>query len=151
MRCDLCGKDAELYTTLIEGTELQVCINCSQFGKVLKRVAAPVAEIKTGRLVAEEGPEIIELVVAHYPSLVKQAREKAGLKQEELAQKLNEKESIIQKVETGHYQPSMKLARKLEKFLHITLVEETKIEKQKQSASSSAKGFTIGDLLKKRQ
>ncbi len=37
MNCDICGRDALLYTVLVEGSELKVCERCSASGKVIKR------------------------------------------------------------------------------------------------------------------
>ena len=46
MQCDLCGKEDELYLALIEGTELNVCKNCSKFGKIIKKIIRETKEIK---------------------------------------------------------------------------------------------------------
>ena len=33
MNCDMCGKDAPLFRTLVEGTEINVCEDCTRHGK----------------------------------------------------------------------------------------------------------------------
>jgi len=75
-------------------------------------------------------------------------REGLGLKQKELAEKIAEKEALVHKLETGIVEPSIKIAKKLEKFLKIKLVEE-----QEQTAESfispKREGYTLGDFLKK--
>lgn len=150
MQCEMCGAETGLFKAVIEGTELKVCSNCAKFGKIKGKVSQPGSAKKAKQETkAEEEPEIIEAVVPDYASKVKKARESAGLKQEELAKKLNEKESLIHKIETGHYEPGIILARKLGKFLKIILVEKQTIEKQenKKTASSSER-FTIGDIIK---
>ena len=75
------------------------------------------------------------------------ARERSGLKQEELAKKLNEKESIISSIESGKFKPSINLAHKLEKFFNINLIEELGGEEFELS-SSEGSGMTIGDMIK---
>ncbi|MCP3931924.1 MAG: helix-turn-helix domain-containing protein, partial [Bacteroidetes bacterium] len=40
-----------------------------------------------------------------------------GLKQEQLAKMLSEKESLIQKMETGNFSPPIGMARKIGKIL----------------------------------
>jgi putative transcription factor len=145
----MCGKETDLFRTVIEGTELKVCKQCAGFGKVLQKIRVPVKE-KKKKIVEqeEEEPEIIQAISADCAKKVKQARESMGLKQEELAKKLNEKESIIHKIETGHYKPNMKIAQKLEKFLKIKLIEEYKAEKAEKKPGTSSEGLTIGDLIK---
>ena len=147
MQCEMCGKDSELFRALVEGTEMNVCRECTSFGKVLKKIVPPSVEKKKIQIKVEEEPEIVQMIAHDYASIVKKARESAGLKQEELAKKLNEKESIIHKIETGHYKPNLAVARKLEKFLNIKLVEEHKVEKTEKTSSDSG-SVTIGDLLK---
>lgn len=145
----MCGNETELFRAVIEGTELRVCKNCAGFGKVLQKIRVPAKEKKKKQEeLSEEEPEVIQVIVPDYAKKVKQARESLGLKQEELAKKLNEKESIIHKVETGHYKPNLMLAQKLEHFLKIKLVEEYTAEKTEKKESTSSEGLTIGDLIK---
>ena len=67
--------------------------------------------------------------------------------QKELARKLNEKVSIIHKMETSSFEPNISLARKLEKFLKIKLIElHEEVHKKETRAKSDA--FTIGDFIK---
>lgn len=145
----MCGKETELFITSVEGTDLKVCQNCAKFGKIKTR-AKPLEPPKKKKQVEieEEEPEIIQTISSDYALKVKNARESLKLKQEELAKKLNEKESVIHKIETGHYEPNIKLAKKLERFLKIKLVEEEEVNKEKQKASKSSGPLTIGDILK---
>jgi len=144
----MCGKEAELFKATVEGTQLNVCKSCSRYGKVLKKVIEPAKQmpkpIKKIEIVQKE--EVEEIIVENYPALIKDKRESLGLKQEELAKKLNERESLIQKVESGHMRPSIKLAKKLERFLGIELVEEFK-RKAFESNKKSSGPLTIGDLI----
>ena len=54
---------------------------------------------------------------------IRNKRDELGLKQEDFAKMLNEKESIIHKLETGEFKPSLKLAKKLEKKFGLKLIE----------------------------
>jgi len=149
MHCEMCGKKTELFKAIVEGTELKICDGCSKFGKITSRVKENFKKTKKKiEIEQEELPEIIQIISSDYSNKVKSSRESLGLKQEELAKKLNEKESIIHKIETGHFEPNISLARKLEKFLKIKLVEEEKIEKEKSVKINSSEGLTIGDILK---
>ena len=149
MLCEMCGKQAELFKTSIEGTELNVCRSCSKYGKVLKRIREPIKEkpkkpVKI-EIVSKE-PETEELVVEDYAKRIKQKREQMDLTQEKLAKKLNEKESLLQKIESGHMKPSLRLAKKLQNFLGIKLIEEFKPQKRTHAKTSSGP-LTIGDLI----
>ena len=130
MQCELCGKNTALFKAEIESVEMSVCSDCTIFGNILNK----------RRL------EIREEIVENYGKLIKQAREKLNLNQEELAKKLNEKESLITKLENNSISPSIELARKIEKQLNISLIsvseEENIISKNKDDF------FTIEDYMK---
>ena len=50
-------------------------------------------------------------------------------------------------METGEFTPTIEIAKKLERFLNIKLIEEYKEEKIAQEKTSS-KALTVGDLIK---
>ena len=147
MNCDMCGKYEErLFRTLIEDVELNVCSACSRFGKVIRAIGMP-AKVLPKKAYEEEKEEKIALIVEGYADLIKRAREEKNIGQGDFALKLNEKESTMHKIETGHLEPNMALARKLEKFLGIKLVEEIE-EKHEKSKRKENVGFTLGDFIK---
>jgi|SRR3989338_6458959 len=149
MQCDLCGKEDEIYLALIEGTELNVCKNCSKFGKIIKKIIMEKKEIKEKERKKKELPEkeILQVIVSDYAKLIKAGREKLNLKQEEFAKKINEKTNLIHLIETGKFEPSINLARKLEKFLKIKLIEEHE-EIMTGKKETKTDKFTIGDFIK---
>jgi putative transcription factor len=148
MICDMCGSSGKLYKAIIEGAELTVCQNCSKFGKVISVVRQEIPkEIKATKKSKEQEPEIMEVVVNDYAEKIRKKRESLGLKQEEFAKKINEKESLVQKMESGHFEPSIGLAKKIQRFLRIRLIEERKDEYEKQKPVKTG-AFTIGDLIK---
>ena len=67
--------------------------------------------------------------------------------QKDLAMKLNEKESIIHSIESGRMEPELSLAKKLETFLKINLIE-TVDESAGKQAKVGKTSLTIGDMLK---
>lgn len=147
--CDMCGQSGKLFRALIEGTEMRVCQNCSKFGKIL---ANPVTFVKKKVIVEKPSrPEPVEMIVEGYSELIKKRRGELGLTQEELAMKIAERESIIQKAEAGQTEPSISLARKLERFLGIKLVEQYEDKGGALSTKSKSAEFTIGDVVKIRQ
>ena len=63
-----------------------------------------------------------EMILVHeFPSLIRNARTQKGLTHDQLGQKINEKVTLIRKVETGSIRPDEILAKKLERFLGIKL------------------------------
>ena len=63
-----------------------------------------------------------EMILDHeFPSLIRHARTQKGLTHDQLGQKINEKVTLIRKVETGSIRPDEILAKKLERFLGIKL------------------------------
>lgn len=154
MQCDMCGSESDsLCRAIIEGVELTVCRPCSKYGKFLGPVSAAEAEKKQTKEKAKPKlpeKEIIELIVKDYSKLIKDKREKLGLKQKELAQKIAEKESIIHKLESGNFTPSLTLARKLERFLKIRLVEQHE-EVPSIQPKTKPGTLTIGDFVKVRK
>jgi putative transcription factor len=145
----MCGKEGELFNAVIEGTPLKVCSGCGRFGKVLRRVA-PQTVSKPAQ--AKQEPVQVEQIVSDYATRIKNAREKRGMTQIDFSKHINVKESLIHKMETGHFEPPIDMARKMEKILHIALVEiraETAVIKQEKEEKTS--GMTIGDIIKLKQ
>jgi putative transcription factor len=56
-----------------------------------------------------------------FPKVVRDARNKKGITHEQLGQKINEKVTLLKKVETGTIKPDDILSKKLERFLGIKL------------------------------
>ena len=73
MGCDLCGRDIELVSVLIEGTNLKVCSSCSKFGLT---VESKTKIVKPSIIVRNQ---VESVVVKDFPRLIKQAREKLNL------------------------------------------------------------------------
>jgi putative transcription factor len=63
-------------------------------------------------------------IVDDYSSKVRKNRERLGLTQDQLGSKVNEKGSVISRIESGHMEPDLKMAKKLGRFLGISLLEE---------------------------
>jgi putative transcription factor len=148
MLCDMCGSEDQLYKTMIEGTELNVCQKCSKFGKVIQKLVEPEPEIRKPetRIMPQE-TEVIEIITPEYSTIIRSKREKLGLKQKDFAKMIAEKESVVHKLESGQIRPSIKLARKLEKLLKVRLVEEVEEEPISHKTRVSEE-LTIGDMVK---
>lgn len=140
--CEICGEERELVKAIVEGSLLDVCEECSKFGNtiVVKKIQ------KEEKAVKKQTVDIINIISPDYPRLIKESREKLGLKQKDLALKLNEKESVVHKLETGSLRPTILLARKLERTLNISLIEL--YQDTHESLNLKDDKLTIGDILK---
>ena len=156
MQCEMCGSKGEIFRVSIEDAILNVCKRCSKYGTVLSKVMIeePKKKEKEQKRVEKVKPqpekEIVFVIVSDYADKIKKGREKLGLKQKDFAKLINERDSMVSKLETGSIEPSIKLARKLERFLKIKLVEEYE-ESSKALPKAKGEGFTIGDLVKVRK
>jgi putative transcription factor len=92
----------------------------------------------------------MEEVAQDYDQRIRKARESEGLSQEDLASQLNEKASLIRKLETGDMLPSDSVQKKLERALDISLTEGADDEETEWEESSSAGTTTLGDVVKRK-
>ncbi len=86
-------------------------------------------------------------LVADYDQRIREARESRSLSQEELAKQLNEKASLIRKLERGDMLPSDEVQTKLERSLEISLVESGSGEETEWEGGSSTGSYTLGDVV----
>jgi len=153
MMCDLCGKSVDaLSKTLVEGVAMDLCSLCTKYGKVL-RAPAPTKKQQAARNELHETPELPEdHLVADYNLVLKKAREKLGMTQEDFAKHINERVSIVQKVERKEFEPTIAAARRWEKVLHVKFVEKGNPASEESSPThaSSKEGLTLGDFVRKR-
>ncbi len=159
MRCEMCGKEVPyLKTALVEGAVLRVCDRCARFGKEIDEREArkyekgnpalvEKLEMRERRMRERDILEEDEVLAPDYPDRVRKARMKSGLTKEEVAKRINEKRSVVAKIESGELVPDEDLRKKLEKFLGINLmvkVEPVHIQRK----SGERRGLTLGDLIR---
>jgi putative transcription factor len=162
LRCEVCGRKihGSPIRAVIEGAKLTVCVECSKHGKIIRE-----EEVELGQRVPKKAPvlfsakmqrkkavgakvEITQEVVEGYHAKIRQAREKLGLSHEELGKKINEKASVLSKLETGKMTPNNVLVTKLEHALKIKLLVPIKEEKISHEMPKFAnRETTLGDLI----
>ncbi|MFT4310173.1 MAG: helix-turn-helix domain-containing protein [Candidatus Woesearchaeota archaeon] len=142
MACEMCGaRDVPLKKTLIEGVELHVCAKCRPFGKALEPKKVVKTFVKKQVVIAD--------IKKDYAHLLKQKREQKGMRQVDLAKFLNEKESLIHQIESGHLKPSDGFIKKVRSMLGLELLDTSSDVQPVEVEQTSRGAFTIGDLLKK--
>lgn len=148
MRCEICGKKiiGKPMKTKIESSTMLTCNACAKFGKVQREPPKPRKHRPVRRKPRFEEPshEILE----DYNVIIREAREKNGWSREDLAEKIYEKASVINRLESGKMVPDIKLARKLERILNIKLMEKLENVIPDDVGPSARRGATIGDIAR---
>jgi putative transcription factor len=167
-------------TVQVEGAELDVCADCADFGTEVSQPAAGGSSSKysTGNSGGTGGSadagsgsgssataggssrssgsrprdmfDDMEEVAQDYDQRIRGAREAAGLSQEDLAEELNEKASLIRKLERSEMLPSDAVQRKLERQLDVDLAEESGGEDSEWEGGGSAGEYTLGDVVRRK-
>jgi len=157
MQCELCGRECDCRPAVIDGVKMMLCPGCIRHGTIIKDEKP--SNIKPNVLsnkifkpkVKDVYKDMNKELVSNWNILIKNARKKKGLSREELGFKINERTVTIAKIENGDLRPSDKMVKKLEKELGITLNEEVKSVSSISNISSSRKGLTLGDFIKKEE
>jgi putative transcription factor len=88
-------------------------------------------------------------VATDYDERIREAREQDSLSQEDLAAELNEKASLIRKLERGDVLPSDGVQQKLERRLDISLVEGGG-DSDTEWEGGDGTTTTLGDVVKRK-
>ena len=160
MVCEMCGKDITFCKkVVIEGVLLEVCTECAKFGteadkrQTTETGPKPIVKQRLERREKRFTPKdvyseaVSEELVEDFAARVRNARSKKGMTQKELAMKLNEKQTIISKIESGSMRPDEKLIRKLQKELGIVLKEKVQGEVTARSTGTTTGTLTLADLI----
>ncbi len=159
--CEICGrKTSNPYIAYIAGAQVILCERCARKYKNAEPLLKRNRESK-GKKRKERGVErkkkVVEKtveIVEDYAKKIREAREKRGMKVEELAKAVAEPESEMHKIERGELVPEIKVAQKLEKFLGIKItreVTEEDLEKEEEQAKEFVEKrkpeITLGDIV----
>lgn len=164
----------------VEGAELDVCENCANLGTEVSQPESetPTTKYSTGsggdgsaassasstssRSTStgsagggggdrdDDFYESLGDLAQDYDDRIRTAREGRGLSQEDLAKELNEKRSLIGKLERGETLPSDAIQRKLERYLEIDLTEGPAGDAD-WSSDEAGQSFTLGEMAERRE
>ncbi|MFX1481919.1 MAG: multiprotein bridging factor aMBF1 [Promethearchaeota archaeon] len=174
--CELCGRHMKGHgrNVVIEGASMLVCPQCAaRFGNQsissgprssstprtrpswigspeqskpsrpkIRATPKPTPKSRSGGVLLDD-LELIE----DYANVIRTARQKKSMSQEELAQKIGERISTLQSIESGRLKPTGKTIRGLERELEISLLETLGTAPIKVSKSESKAGPTLGDRV----
>ena len=159
MNCDICGREVvgPAFKVKVEGAKMLVCRNCQHLGEpyqedlILPQPRPRAGIVRLSRIPvrrpAELPKEIQELEVAeNFADIIRKRRMKLGMSQEDLANRVKTKLSIIQRIETGKIAPETRLCRELQHELKIKLLVPRKEAPAPKTAAPSE--ITLGDIIK---
>ncbi|MFB6073436.1 MAG: multiprotein bridging factor aMBF1 [Haloarculaceae archaeon] len=175
VQCEMCGKDvASPNRVKIEGAELDVCDECTDFGTEVQTEDSSSTSTKystssSGSSGSSGGTsggssssssgggrrrdmfDEMDELAQDYGDRIRQGRESQGLSQEELANKINEKASRIRKLERGDVLPSDEEQRELEHALGVDLSAGAASDEDAEWEGGSSSGeYTLGDVVKRK-
>jgi putative transcription factor len=157
MQCELCGAEIKgsPKRVRIEGAELQVCLQCSRYGKEVQQTRTPeVRRAVPGRPVphptVRPRRDVFDLIkgelVEGYNERIRSARMQKGWSQKDLAMAIKERELLIKKIEKGDLIPEDTVRKKIEQVLEISLLD-TGIEEDTKMKGKGRVTTTLGDLI----
>lgn len=165
--CPICGGIiwGKGQRVLLEGAKITVCDNCAQHGT---KITKPTVKYQTKTVYKNKPQNIIrkqkvkserieELeIVSDYARKIRDARQNRSLNQDQFAQKLNEKPSLLRRIESGRVEPTIKLAKKIEKVYSLKLLkttDEIEFVSKDQKFMKKSTGASLGDIafIKKRE
>jgi len=141
--CEICGiqileKADRVY---VEGNLLTVCKSCSKRGKPssyqqnIQKTGKPSSYQQNIRKIGFPRPKKIvktekitfddtRILVSNLSEIIRKSRMSRGLTHEQLGLSLNERASLLRKIESGSIKPDEELTKKLERFFRIPLYTE---------------------------
>lgn len=155
MQCEICGIDivGSPRKVIVEGTELEVCGKCAQYGKApqgwspVSRKIDPkaVSTPRVKRPRRDVFDKMDDEIIADYSKVIREAREAKGWTLEQLGLSIKEKVSLIRKIERSEIIPEDALRKKLELALGIKLTE--RVSHDNMEHGTMFQGTTLGDIV----
>jgi len=108
----------------------------------------PVSKIKPKPKPPSMGVRLEDMeLIEDYARTIQTARQKKGISQDELAQKIGESISTLKAIEAGRHKPTEKTIKGLERELDISLLELLGTVPIKTSTAQAGAGPTLGDRV----
>ena len=160
MECEICGKTVPENNPIrakIEGSVMVVCKECSKLGTIQKAPPQPRFRQQPKGKKAKNAKQISnysrrdepsEELIEDFELKIRKSRESKNWSREDLAKKINERLSVITRIETGKMTPDTKLTKKIEKALNIKLLEKINNVDLNQFVNTSTGERTLGSIMK---
>ena len=159
MECEICGKPVPEHNPIrakIEGSVMVVCKECSKLGTIQKippkqkfrKQNKSKKQNNSKNKVYSRNDEPSEELIEDFELEIRKARESKGWSREDLGKKINERVSVITRIETGKMTPDIKLTKKFEKALNIKLLEKVNNVDLNQFVNTQTGERTLGNIMK---
>lgn len=140
--CELCGKETDSTTKVkIEGATLKVCDSCTDMGEEIQ-----TSSKKSRKKKRSSTPRTEKVLASDYGSRLKEAREDEEISIGELADDLNEKSSLISKIEKQDLKPDNALAKKLSDRLGVELYTNPEVTDYDDTSGGDSRKATLKDV-----
>lgn len=162
MQCEMCGNSVGTRRYMVEGTVMNLGLECARYGTPLD-APAPVGtkasmqqglERREQRMASRNVYDTADttVMVEDYGPRIHKAREAKGWSHEQLGNKVSARVPELKHIEAGKLRPSDAVAKKMERELGITLYERLEgpapVVSGTKKAAAGGSGLTIGDMLK---
>jgi len=146
--CELCGAPTKsVYVVNVEDVELRVCAKCAEGKKVIKSQSYGINVSHTpSKPKREEDKPLVE----NYGKVIREARDRMKLPLKVFAEMINEKETLLSRVEQQSTLPTIELTKKLEKALSIKLIDSSSESDAGMSSGSKTGKATLGEFMNKK-
>jgi len=158
--CPVCGGIiwGKGRKVLLEGATITVCHNCAQHGTKIHKTTTTIKPKSSYHQKPSQTPRkknykssIVENleIVQDYDKKIRDIRSKLKLNQDEFAQKMNEKPSLIRRIESGKVKPTIRLAKKIEKIYDLILlkkIDDSESITHENRFIKKSKGSSLGDI-----
>ena len=148
--CEVCGKAEAVYIASIEGAKLYVCGKCSKMGNILSSLYEEERkeEIREQKVERQSKGALYydKELIEGFDKKIRDRLREIEISYHVLAERLNEKESYIERIIQGKTRPDEKTAHKIEKDLHIKLFEDSSAPVSSVSLDKH-KEMTLGDII----
>ena len=151
--CELCGNPTgDIYVVNVEDVELRVCAKCAKGKKVLSTQSDASKKKQYGQRFSmpQKKKEEDQPLIEGYGNAIRSAREKMQIPLPVLAEMLNEKETLLLRIEQEQTLPPISLTKKLEKALKIKLIDDSVATETGGSRGNTDK-VTLGDFIVKKK
>jgi len=146
-KCQLCGKDTDsAVKAKIEGAVMRVCSSCAEMGEKIQTKSKKSNKKKKKSKRRRTSRTEEKVLANNYGRKIREEREDRELTMEELANMMNEKTSVIQKVEQEELKPDQSLAGKISKKLGLDLYVNPKVSDYDDTSSGDSRAATLGDV-----
>ncbi|NJE09418.1 multiprotein bridging factor aMBF1 [Thermococcus sp. MAR1] len=170
--CEICGAPirGSGHKIRLEGAEVLVCDRCyEKYGgkkpgtfsimptgrQPVRRTYPRPARPRPSSKPRPERPLYTEEIVEDYAERVYRAIQRSGKSYEELSHEIGLSMNDLRAIAHGHREPTIKEAKKLEKYFKITLIERAETEIEKKPSIPRDYEPTLGDIanikIKKRK